>query len=303
MDYFAALNAFVKAAELGSFSRVAELELSKVSTVSRYVKHLEVEMGAALFERGARRLSLTDAGMAFYERAVRLLADLGEARAITRALTALPQGLLRVSMPGALGRRHIMPQLDGFMRAYPEIRVDAVLTDAAFEPIDTDVAIRISVLGDPALQCTRLAPHRRVLVASPDYLARHGTPLTLSDIRGHQCLRYSLQSTSAWFFRPQEQADAAWSEVPIHARVRVNDSEALLAAALGGVGLGLLPWWMVAREVAGGRLARVLPEWIGQIEPDGDAAIWAVFPSKIVPPKVRAFVGYLTETLSRLPPP
>jgi DNA-binding transcriptional LysR family regulator len=304
MDYFAALNAFVKAAELGSFSKVADDEQIKVSTVSRYIKHLESDVGAALFHRSTRRLHLTEAGTAFYERAARVLADLNEARATASELSARPQGLLRVSMPGVLGRRHLMPRLHGFMQTFPDIRVDATLTNSIVDLSETgtDVAIRICATADSSLHSRRLAWHHRVLVGSPAYLSHHGVPTTPDEVRSHQCLRFAFQSTSAWYFRPVGQPEGAWVEVPIHARMRANDSEALLAAAVSGMGLGLLPTWLVACDIAEGRLLRVLPDWVGHTTPGQELAIWAVYPpKKLVSSKVRAYVNYVADGFADQP--
>src|ERR1700692_3297353 len=145
MDYFAALRAFVRAVELGSFSRAAAATGAKVSTVSRYVRSLELGLGAAVLNRPTHRLNLTEAGTIFFERAARILADLDEARLATTALNSSPRGLLRINTPSAFGRRHIVPHLGDFLNEYPDIRVDATLTDATVDLIDSgaDVAMRI----------------------------------------------------------------------------------------------------------------------------------------------------------------
>lgn len=195
MDYFAAMRAFARAVELGSFSKAAEEAEVKVSTVSRYVSALEQDLGAALLNRSTRRLHLTEAGQAFYERSAQILADIDDARNATRSLNARPQGLLRINIPSAFGRLCVMPHMKDFLAAYPDIRLDATLTDATVDLIKTgaDIAVRIGALTDSSLVARRLAPQRRVLVASPQYLAAAPVLNAPADLTEHQCLAFALQ--------------------------------------------------------------------------------------------------------------
>src|SRR5271156_2183757 len=188
MDYLAAMRVFVRAVDLGSFSKAAAEGALKVSTVSRYVSALEADLSAALLNRSTRRLHLTEVGAAFYERAVAIIADVENARAAASALNARPQGLLRINLPGAFGRRHVVPHLKDFRGAYPQIRLDVTLTDATVDLIETgtDVAVRIGALADSALVARRLAPQRRRLVGSPAYLRQHGSPREPGDLTLHQ---------------------------------------------------------------------------------------------------------------------
>ena len=150
MDYFAAMTAFVRTADLGSFSKAAAEAGVKVSTVSRYVGALEADLGAALLNRSTRRLHLTEAGRSFYERATQILAEVEDARGATRALNVRAQGLLRINIPSAFGRRHVMPHMKDFLADHPDVRLDATLTDAVVDLIETgaDVAVRIGALVD-----------------------------------------------------------------------------------------------------------------------------------------------------------
>src|ERR1700751_4778006 len=160
MDYLAAISAFVRSVDLGSFSKAAGESGVKVSTVSRYVSGLEADLGAALLNRSTRNLHLTEAGRMFYERATQILADVEDARRATRSFNSRPQGLLRLNVPGAFGRRHVMPHMKDFLSAHPDIRLDATLTDATVDLIETgaDVAVRIGALPDSVLIARRLAP-------------------------------------------------------------------------------------------------------------------------------------------------
>jgi DNA-binding transcriptional LysR family regulator len=295
MDYLAAIRAFVRSVELGSFSRAAAEQGVKVSTVSRYVSALETDLGAALLNRSTRRLHLTEAGTTFYERATQILSDVQEARNATTALNARPQGVLRINMPGAFGRRHVVPHLRDFLSGYPEIRIDATLTDATVDLIATgaDVAIRIGALADSTLVARRLAPHRRALVASPDYLASRPPLAAPPELTRHDCLLFALQPSPAWYCRRADAA-AAPLEIKVSGRLRANDSEALLDAVLAGLGIALLPTWLIGGDLGAGRLVTLLPHWEWLIAPGPERAIWGVYPpKKVVSPKVGAFLDFL----------
>jgi DNA-binding transcriptional LysR family regulator len=298
LDYFAALRAFVRAVELGSFSKAAGDANAKVSTISRYVAALEADLGISLFNRSTHRLHLTEAGTVFYDRASRILADLDEARDATTALNARAQGMLRINIPGAFGRRHIVPHLKDFLTAYPDVRVDATLTDSTVDLIESgaDIAVRIGALADSSLVAKRLAPHRRALVASPEYLERHGAVNEPAALESRECLAFALQPSEFWYFRPHSKPAAKPEAVPIHGRFRANDSEALLESALAGLGIALLPTWLVGPDIRGKRLVELLPAWDWLIAPGAIRAIWAIYPpKKVVSPKVRAFISFFEQ--------
>lgn len=302
MDYFAAMRSFVRAVELGSFSRAAEEAGIKVSTVSRYVTGLEADLGAAILNRSTRSLHLTEAGQAFYERAVRVLQDVEEARDTTRSLNARPQGLLRVALPGAFGRRHVMPHMRSFLSANPDVRLDATVVDTPVDLIEfgIDVAVRIGVMADSALIARRLAPEASVLVASPAYLARHPAPRTPSDLTGHECLLSEPRSSKAWHFR--DAAGDAPSEIEVGGRMRTNDLEVLREAVIEGDGIALLPAWLCNADLRDGRMAPVLAQWRWLPPPGSERAIWGLYPpKKIVSPKVKAFLSFLATRFGRSP--
>lgn len=304
MDYFAAMKAFVRTVELGSFTRAADEAGMKVSTVSRHVSALEADLGAAMFNRSTRQIHITEAGTTFYEYASRILAELDEARSATTMLNAEPRGLLRVNIPTTFGRLHVMPHMKKFLANYPEIQLDATLTDETVDIISTgtDVAVRIGVLADSSLMARKLAPQQRLLVASPDYLSAHGEPIDPENLSKHDCLVFALQQGNSWFFRKRGQTGNSVSEIKVTGNLRANDSQALQDAARDGLGVGLLPSWLVSEDVRVGRLVRVLTgfEWL--IAPDGERAIWAVYPpKKVVPPKVRAFIQFLAQEFGNTP--
>ena len=304
MDYFAGMRAFVRAVELGSFSRAAVEECVKVSTISRYVTALEADLGAALLNRSTRRLHLTEVGAAFYDRAVRILADVEDARLAAASQNMRPQGLLRINIPGAFGRRHVVPHLPDFLAAHPAIQVDATLADERVDLIASgaDVALRIGALADSSLVAKRLAPQRRLLVAAPAYLAGRRPVAAPNDLQDHDCLHFALQPKPAWYFLPLDAPAAEPLEVAVRGRLRANDSEALLDAVLAGLGIALLPTWLTGEAIMAGRLTPLLPDWEALIAPGPQRAIWGVYPpKKVVSPKVRAFLSFIEERFGKPP--
>ncbi|HUB47461.1 MAG TPA: LysR family transcriptional regulator [Acetobacteraceae bacterium] len=304
MDYFAGMRAFVRAVELGSFSSAAAEEGVKVSTVSRYVTALEADLGAALFNRSTRRLHLTEVGTAFYDRAVRILEEVADARQAVTSLNLRPQGLLRINIPGGFGRRHIVPHLPDFLAAYPTIQVDATLTDETVDLIASgaDLAVRIGALADSCLVAKCLAPHRRLPVAAPAYLAGRRPVSMPQDLHDHECLNFALQPKQAWYFLSRDVPAAEPMEVAVRGRLRANDSEALLDVALAGLGIALLPTWLTGEAIMAGRLIPLLADWEGLIAPGPQRAIWCVYPpKKVVAPKVRAFLSFIEGRFGKPP--
>ena len=304
MDYFAAMRAFVRAVEVGSFSKAAAEEGVKVSTVSRYVTALEADLGAALFNRSTRSLHLTEVGASFYEHAARILAEVEEARLVATSLNARPQGPLRINIPSAFGRRHVVPHLSDFLREYPDIRVDATLTDATVDLIASgaDLAVRIGALADSSLVAKRLAPHRRTLVASPAYVADRPPLAEPRDLIDHECLAFALQPKDAWYFRRRDALLDEQLEIAVRGRLRANDSEALLDMVMAGLGIALLPTWLTGEQVSAARLVTILPEWEGLIALGPERAIWGVYPpKKVLAPKVRAFLAFLEQRFGKPP--
>jgi DNA-binding transcriptional LysR family regulator len=304
VDYFAGMRAFVRAVELGSFSRAAAEEGVKVSTISRYVTALEEDLGAALFNRSTRRLHLTEVGTTFYDHSVRILAEVADARLAASSQNARPQGVLRINIPSAFGRRHVVPHLPDFLAAYPAIQVDATFTDETVDLIASgaDLAIRIGALADSALVAKRLAPQRRLLVATQAYLADRRPVALPNDLEDHDCLHFALQPKQAWYFLPRDAPTTEPMEVAVRGRLRANDSEALLDAVLAGLGIALLPTWLTGEAIMAGRLTSLLPEWEALIAPGPQRAIWGVYPpKKVVSPKVRVFLSFIEARFGKPP--
>ena len=287
MDELARLRAFVRTAELGSFSAAARDTRVEPSSISRAVAALETDLGAALFNRSTRQLNLTEIGAAFLDRARRILADLDEARALATDLNAAPQGLLRLNLPNAFGRLHVMPYLPVFAAAHPRIRFDVTLTDITVDLIASgaDLAIRIGPQADTGLVAHKLAPHRRVLCAAPALLSAHPID-SPQDLSRSPALLFS-QQPDRWFVTAPTGNRL---DIALQGIFRANDSEALLQAAIAGLGVALLPTWLIQSELCSGALIQVLPDHTAGYA-EGERFVWAVHPPKrVVPPKVRTFI-------------
>ncbi|MCI3206381.1 MULTISPECIES: LysR family transcriptional regulator [Pandoraea] len=305
MDYYTAVRAFLSSAEASSFSKAAQQLGIKTSTVSRYIGQLEADLGIALFNRSTRGLVLTEGGTVFREHALISLQALDDARNLTSSLNQTPQGHLRVTMPVAFGRRHIVRHLPQFLARYPDISIDAVITDDVVNLIDSgiDLAIRIGALADSQLMARKLAEHQRVVCASPDYVAQHGAPAMPEELASHEALRFSLATDDRWLLVNRETNAARASgpaeiAVRLQGALRANDTESILSLAVAGRGVALLPSWSVSEALKAGELVHLLPDWQAQVGRN-PAAIWAIYPpKKKVSSKVRAFVDFYAEILS-----
>jgi len=282
---------FVRIAAVGSLSAAArDLGLS-LALVSKRLARLEAALGARLVQRTTRRLSLTEEGAAFHERALRILAELEAAQEAVGG-DGRPRGLLRVTTTAAFARRWIAPILARFQAAHPEVRVQVTATDAVLDLVQhgIDLAIRQAALPDSALMMRELAPNWRVACASPAYLARHGRPETPQDLARHACIVYGDPPMMAWSFAGP---DGSPVEVAVSGTVMSNDGEVAHEAALAGAGIVLKSIWYVAEDLAAGRLVRVLADHRSPAAP-----VQAVFPSaRHLAPKTRAFLDVLGAEL------
>jgi DNA-binding transcriptional LysR family regulator len=297
MDRLAAIEAFVRVADSGSFSDAARrLNLSK-SVVSRQVAALEADLGVRLLHRTTRSLTLTEAGRAFHDKATRILSDVDEAVTSVSRLQQAPRGRLRISAPTNFGIHHLVPAVPQFLDRYPEVELDLVLNDRFVDLVDEgfDVAVRVGRLADSSLVSRRLAPFRAEVCASPAYLAAHGAPASPDDLAGRACLTYSyLDPVDEWSFAT---ADGKPWPVTVHGRLRVNNADALRVAALHGLGLAYLPTFLVGDDLEAGTLVAVLQDYMPRRQ---GRAIHAVYPhARHLSPKVRAFVDFLAERFAQ----
>ena len=289
MDRLAAMEAFVRVAETQSFSEAARRLRASKSAISRQVAALEADLGARLFHRTTRSLTLTEAGHGYYQQVSRILADLDEANLSVSRLQAAPRGRLRVNAPMSFGFLHLAPAIPDFLARYPEVEVDMTMNDRYVDLVDEgfDVAVRIARLDDSSLVARKLAPIRRVICASPAYLALHGVPACPDDLKSHECLSYSnVLPVGEWRFVAPD--GRPWP-VEVHGRLNANNGDALRVAALAGLGLVNQPTFIVGGDLQAGALVSVLTEFIPE-----DSALHAVYPhSRHLSPKVRAFVDFL----------
>lgn len=282
------LQVFVRIAETGSFSAAArDLGLSK-SAASKKLAALEDRLGARLFNRTTRRLSLTEAGIDFLERAQRILAELEEAEQAAGRLTDEPRGVLRVNAPMSFGIQHVAPALADFMTRYPDLAVTLDLDDRRVSLIEEgyDVAVRIADLPDSSLVARKLAPARRVVCASPAYWAEHGLPVHPRELAHHNCLIYAyLPTQNDWRFR----GPSGPLTVRVAGNLKANNGDVLREAALAGLGVCLAPTFLVGDDLRAGRLGTALDSFA-----DDSLAIYAVYPHRRhLSAKVRAFVDFL----------
>ena len=287
---------FAAVVEGNSFSEAARrLGLSK-SVVSKAVSELERSLGARLLNRTTRAMSLTDAGSVFYTHCVRVVEEVQQARLAVGQFNAAPRGLLRVSAPVAFGTLHVAPALPDFLARYPEVRIDMVIGDRIVDLAEEkfDVAIRISTEPAQNLVARRLAAVNRKIVATPEYFRRHGIPAAPSELAVHNCLTYThFNPKETWRLRgPDGDID-----VPIKGNLRLNDDEALSMAVLGGLGVALLPTFIIGKDLQAGALQAVLSQYV-----PSERHIHAVYLSnRHVPPSVRAFIDFFVARFAPTP--
>lgn len=296
MDTLEAMRVFAAVVDRSGFSAAADaLDLSTTS-VTRQVAALEKRLGTRLLNRTTRRVSLTSAGAAYYQRAVQLLAELDDIEAAVGAQAMAPSGVLRINAPVSFGIARLGPLLAGYRARHPQVRLDLSLGDRLVDIVEEgfDVAIRITRQPAPNLIARKLADARLLLCASPDYLARAGTPATPEALSQHACLAYSYWAGGDEWTLHGPDGDV---RVHIDGCLRANNGDVLREAALAGMGIVLQPDFVVGADLAAGRLVPVLPEW--SVPPIGIHAIYAS--RSHLAPKVRSFIDYLVEALAATP--
>ncbi|MCU1735048.1 MULTISPECIES: LysR family transcriptional regulator [unclassified Pseudomonas] len=299
MDSFAALNAFVATVDASGFASAGRQLGMVTSSVTRQVDALEEKLGTRLLNRSTRGVTLTTAGEAYYEHAVRLLADLESANLEASEAQGPPRGQLRVSLPVAFGQLHISPALPAFLARYPGITLELLLSDDVADLVEQrlDLAIRLGSVNSPDIVARRLAPHHRLLCASPEYLRRHGVPRTPADLAQHACLTFAYtRGNHLWHFTGRSE-----ESVRVSGPLRANNSLVLREAALNGMGLLLIADWLVGKDIDAGRLQIVLPEWKAHVNSE-DSGVYAVYlPNRRNSKKVRAFVEFFVEHFGEPP--
>ena len=292
MDRLQAMSTYVQVVQTGSFSAAARVLRLGQPAVSKTIAQLEQHLQVRLLMRSTQGLTPTEAGLRFYEHAQVVLQEVEEAELAARGAGANLSGRLRVSAATTFARLHVIPALPRFLEAHPELEIDVVLDDRPIDLIGEgiDVSLRMGRLADTGLVARRLARTRRLVIASPAYLARAGRPKTPADLAAHQTLVFSQQD-STWAF---QRAGRSVS-VSVRGRARFSAAEGIRTAVLADMGLTIASEWMFTPELADGRVQAVLSDWS---LPDID--LWAVFPSgRMATAKARAFAEFVEVAVNQ----
>lgn len=289
------MEVFVLAAELKSFSAAGRKLRLSPSAVSKLVTRIEDRLGARLLVRTTRRLELTPEGEVYLGRARRILSEIAETeRIVAEGAKVVPRGPLRVNASVGFGERYILPLLPAFLALYPEIELDLTLTDGVIDVIGerTDVAIRSGPLRDSSLKARKLLESRKVVIASPDYLARHGTPQHPADLAAHNCLRFNFRrSMDDWPFLSE---DGATEPYEITGNMLVSSGAILRQLCLDGLGIGRIGRFHVEPDIAAGTLVPVLEAF----NPGDIEIVHAVFAGhEHLAARIRAFIDFLVEKI------
>lgn len=290
MDRIALMETFVRVVDSGSFSEAARKGAVSRAAVSKYIFVLEEYLGIRLLNRTTRQLHLTVEGELYYQRCRKILEEITETEQTVTHLHAAPRGLLRVSAPMSFGIRHLSPAIADFLLAFPGVEIDMVLNDRFVDLLEEgfDVAVRIGVLEASTLMARRLASTKLVLCASPAYVARHGEPREPEDLTQHACLSYSYTATpTIWRFSQGGEERVVRVKGPLQA----NNGGAVRAAVQAGVGMAILPDFLIDEDLRARTLIPLLPEF--DLPHPG---IYAVYPpTRYMSAKVRKFIDFLVD--------
>jgi DNA-binding transcriptional LysR family regulator len=290
IDVLTGMRVFTHVVDAGSFAKAADkLDLSRGMT-SRYVAQIEAHLGVRLLNRTTRRLSLTETGNDYYQRATQVLALVDEAEHAAAQEATQPSGTLRINTSVAFGSRHAGAAISGYLQRYPEVRIDLTLNDRVVDLVEEgfDVAVRIARKVDPGLVARPITRARMVACASPEYVRRHGMPKSPADLARHNCLTYAYAGLqNEWHFTRRKREET----VKVGGNLHGNNGDILSHAAADGLGVIVQPTFLVYELLHARKLVRVLEGW----EAD-DLTIFAVYPSRqFLPPKVRTFIDFMVE--------
>ncbi len=297
MDKLDAMKVFTKVVTSGSFAEAGRQLGMTRSTVSKAVIELEQILSSRLLDRTTRKVSPTEAGIAYYERCLGILADVEETEAQVARLHDEPRGTLKLNAPMSFGALHMGPAIASFMAKYPDLKVELTLNDRFVDPLEEgfDITIRIAVLEDSSLIARKIAPARRVLAASPEYLAKHGAPAALEDLEHHRCLNYGHSTLlQRWHLTHNGEPVVA----SINSVLCANNGDVLREAALSGQGITKLPTFLIGSDLKAGRLQVVLPEF-----PPTELGIYALYaPNRYLAAKSRFLIDHLVEVFGGTAP-
>jgi DNA-binding transcriptional LysR family regulator len=288
------MEMFVRVVERGSFSAAAhDLRIGQPA-ISKTMAGLEERLGVRLLVRSTRGLRPTEAGTAFYERAVRAIAEANEAEAAAQGAGVGLEGRLRICVPVTFGQLHVVPKLGAFLDAYPKVQLELVMDDRRKDLVaeNIDASLRLGALADSALVARKLAQGQRVVVASPAYLVRKGVPRTPADLRDHDGIIYTQSSGGEdWVCR----RGSSETKICIPRRLTFSSAEGVRAAVIAGLGLTVSERWMFAPELESGEVVPLLKEW--RLPP---IDLWVIYPSgQLTSSKARAFVNWFEKIFTR----
>lgn len=291
MEDFAAISAFVRVVEAKSFAAAAAQLGMTPSGVSRAVSRLEEQLGARLLFRSTRSLRLTDDGASFHARCKEILADLAEATEALGYASRKPTGKLRIGVPAAVGRTVIIPRLAEFEQRYPDIRLELSMCDYAYDLNEEgiDCAIRVGPLEDSSLIARKIGYLRNVMIASPEYLAKHGAPQSIEDLKDHRCINYVMPNgrPRQWYF----ETPSGQVAVDIEGHLLINDAESVIQAVVAGLGITQAPHVIAACMLDFGKLELVMTDTTSTGKP-----VWIVYPQKKhLSARVQAFIEWVRE--------
>jgi DNA-binding transcriptional LysR family regulator len=295
-DVLTGMRVFAAVVDFGSFAKAAEqLDLSRGMT-SRYVAAVEARLGVRLLNRTTRRLSLTEAGSDYYQRATEILSLVERAESAAGQTAARPRGTVRVSAPVAFGKRTLGPAIEAYLAQYPEVRLDLDLSDRTVDLVEegVDLAIRITRRPDPGLIARPLARARMILCASSKYLKARGAPKAPDDLPRHNCLTYSYSGTRTNWRFSKAGKDVS---VRVSGNCRCNNGELLARSAEAGLGIIYEPSFIVEDAIRSGKLVRLLPDWESET-----FVIYAAYANRdFLPPKVRTLIDFLAKWFEHRP--
>lgn len=294
MSRLTEMEAFATVVEEGGFSDAARKMGVAKSTVSKHISNLEQRLGTRLLSRTTRRVSPTEIGLAYYDRATRILNDAGEADALVASLHSSPSGTLHISVDSDFGIHKLSPLLGGFLKEFPDIKLNVVLNNKTVDLIDEgfDVAIRVGALEDSTMRARKLTETSYRLIASPDYLADHGRPETISDLPDHHLLHHSNRAGGdVWKLT---DTDGTLRQIRAGGGLCVNDGQSLLNAAASGLGIAYLPSFLFRQMMKKGKVVDVIPGL--PLDPQGVFAVYP--PGRFTQPKVRALIDFMVNNLA-----
>ena len=287
---------FAKVVEARGFSQAARRMGVSKSSISKAVARLERSLGVRLLNRTTRGLSLTEIGATFHEHCIRINEEAIHAAEAVSQLQSEPRGVLKVTAPVAFGRLHVAPAVADYLNRFPRMNLDMTITDRMVDLVSEGYDVAIRIRREPSLHVVarELAPVRRVVCATPDYFERRGVPSTPQELSTHNCLHYTYFGTQGeWRFRSLEGEIV----VPVTGSLRIDDDDSLSQAVMGGLGVAMLPTFIIGRELQEGRLQSVLAKYVPL-----ERHIYAVhLPSVHLPVKVRGFIDFIAARFGPTP--